>query len=126
IVNDYEFMVLCDILQKTDLQIKKIIPTLVITKGSKGSIICGSKYSSDITVKPAKPNKVLDPTGAGDAYRAGFLYGYTRGFKPDICGMLGSVLALYALEAHGTQEHTFTKQIFAERFKQNYNILAPL
>lgn len=126
IVNDYEFMVLCDIFQKTQAQVKKIIPTLVITKGSKGSIICESKYKSDIKVKAAKPNKVLDPTGAGDAYRAGFLYGYTRGLKPDICGMLGSVLALYTIESHGTQEHTFTKQDFTKRFKENYKILAPL
>ena len=126
IVNDYEFMVLCDILQKTAAQTKKLIPTLVITKGSKGSIICGSKYSSEIIVKAAKPNKVLDPTGAGDAYRAGFLYGYTRGLKADICGMLGSVLALYALESHGTQEHSFTRQQFSDRFKQNYKLIAPL
>lgn len=126
IVNDYEFMVLCDILQKTAAQAKKLIPTLVITKGSKGSIICGSKYPSDITINPAKPSKVIDPTGAGNSYRAGFLYGYTRGFKPDICGMLGSVLALYALEAHGTQEHTFTRQQFSDRFKQNYEFMAPL
>ena len=126
IVNDYEFMVLCDILQKTTAQTKKLLPTLVITKGSKGSIICGSKYKSEIIVKAAKPNKVIDPTGAGDAYRAGFLYGYTRGFRPDICGMLGSVLALYALEAHGTQEHTFTRQQFSDRFKQNYKLAAPL
>jgi len=61
-----------------------------------------------------------DPTGAGDAYRAGFVSGYLRGFPLDVCGQMGSVTAAYTVEKYGTQTHTFTKKEFIARYKEAY------
>lgn len=126
IVNDYEFNVICEKTGKTADEIKSMIPVVVITKGHLGSTIEGKNVKEIINIPSAKPNKVVDPTGAGDAFRSGFLYGYARGLDLDICGKLGSVSAVYALEKHGTQEHSFTKEEFSQRFKENFGIECPI
>jgi adenosine kinase len=71
-------------------------------------------------IKPAKPANTSDPTGAGDAYRAGFLAGYLRKFDLQTCGQMGSVAAVYTVEKYGTQTHEFTKEEFIKRYKDNY------
>lgn len=121
IVNDYELGVLC---QKTGLdeaRLKSMVPVLVTTLGHKGSRIDGREIKKTIMVRAAKPKNSLDPTGAGDAYRAGFLFGYLRNLPLEICGNLGSVAAVYTVEKKGTQTHTFTLDAFKKRYKSNYN-----
>ena len=110
-------------------------PVVITTLGAKGSIIETRKEA--IHIKPAKPKNTSDPTGAGDAFRAGFLAGYLRSIssrgglakarpplvKLDdllICGQVGSVAAVYTVEKYGTQTHTFTKKEFAKRYRENY------
>ncbi len=106
-VNDYEFE---SILKKTGLsesELNQMIPLIVTTLGAKGTRITGSEVVKPITVPAVKNVKVVDPTGAGDCYRAGFLYGYIRGLDLIVCASLGSVCAVYTVETHGTQNHTF-------------------
>ena len=70
---------------------------------------------------PAVPGIIpRDPTGAGDAYRAGFFYGYLRGWDLVTCASLGSVAAAYTVELVGTQTHRFTHKAFAARFRSAY------
>ena len=121
IANDYEMSILSDKIKLSIPEIKKIVPICITTLGAKGSIIEGKNILKPIIVKSAKPKKNLDPTGAGDAFRAGFLYGFVRGWDLKICGQMGSVLAVYTVETHGTQEHSFTKKEFAKRYYENYN-----
>ncbi|MEK7059419.1 MAG: carbohydrate kinase family protein [Patescibacteria group bacterium] len=120
IVNDYELGVLCEKLATSPEQLAKRIPILITTKGKDGSIIDGHSLPSPIKVSAAKPNAVVDPTGAGDAYRAGFLYGYLRQWDLTICGQLGAVVASFIIEQHGTQQH-FTKQAVMDRYRDNFN-----
>jgi adenosine kinase len=120
ILNDYEFSVLSDRTGKTQSEILKKVPVVVITKGQKGSTISGNRTKSTIEIPIASPSAVADPTGAGDAFRAGFLYGYVRGFDLELCGKLGAVSSVYAVETHGTQEFTFTKKDFEKRFADNF------
>ncbi|MBI4999244.1 carbohydrate kinase family protein [Candidatus Gottesmanbacteria bacterium] len=90
----------------------------ITTLGEKGSIIeSGGKIYK---ISPARPRQVLDPTGAGDAYRAGFLAGYLRGLPLEICGRMGSVAAVYTVEKYGTQTHKFTKKEFCQRYEENF------
>ncbi len=120
ILNDYEFGVLT---QKTGLNpaaIKSRVPVVITTLGKAGSIIEGKSVKTAIKVPIAKPARVADPTGAGDAYRAGFLHGYLRQWELEKCGQLGAVMASFALEAHGTQV-TFSKTAITERYKQTFN-----
>ena len=91
----------------------------ITTLGAKGSII---KYQGKtIKIKPAKPKNTSDPTGAGDAYRAGFLVGWLRGFDLETCGQMASLCAAYTVEKYGTTTHSFTKKQFAKRYRENYN-----
>ncbi len=120
IVNDYELSVLCEKLASSPEQLKQQVPVLIMTKGKDGSTITGRDIPAPIGVAAARPKEVVDPTGAGDAYRAGFLYGYSRGWELNVCGQLGSVVASFIVEQHGTQRQ-FTKQAIIDRYKDNFN-----
>lgn len=110
----------------TEPEINGIVPITVTTLGANGSLIHGRTVPLPLHIPAVIPRTVVDPTGAGDAYRAGFLYGYTRGFDLTVCGQLGSVAASFAIEHHGTQGHHFTKKQFLARykkaFKQNFSL----
>jgi adenosine kinase len=120
ILNDYEFGVLCDKSCLTASELFSSVPVVVITKGAKGSEIGGKNIDTNIHVSSAQINGLVDPTGAGDAFRAGFLYGYIRGLDLELCAQMGSVTSAYVIEKKGTQEHFFTKEEFKIRFRQNY------
>ncbi|HVO31012.1 MAG TPA: PfkB family carbohydrate kinase, partial [bacterium] len=76
--------------------------------------------SAPVKIPPAKAAKVVDPTGAGDAYRAGFVSGLVRGFSMESCGRMGSVAAVYAVENYGTQNHKYTRDEFLKRYQENF------
>lgn len=118
-VNEYEL----DFLQKktswSEKELQAQVPVLVSTHGKHGSIISGRNFSKPIRVDSAKPDKIADPTGAGDAYRAGFLYGYLRQWDALECGQLGSVMASFALEQHGPQVQLVRESI-AERYQKKF------
>ncbi len=119
-LNDYEFGVFCARTgQKAD-EIKSKTPVVVTTLGRNGSIIEGSSVKSPIKIGIAKPTKAVDPSGAGDAYRAGFLYGYLRQWELVKCGQLGAVLASFAVQIHGTQA-IYTKAEVIARYKLTFN-----
>ncbi|MBL7159152.1 carbohydrate kinase family protein [Candidatus Microgenomates bacterium] len=112
--NDYEIALI-----KNKKQITKNKKQIWITTlGEKGSII--DDNGKMIKIKAAKPKNTSDPTGAGDAYRAGFLAGYLRGFDLKTCGQMGSVCAVYTVEKYGTTTHRFSKRQFIKRYKENY------
>lgn len=111
--NDYEI----GLIKKRVRDIK--VDILITTLGAKGSII---QYKDQtIQISPAKPKKVVDPTGAGDAYRAGFLAGYLQGKDLKTSGQMGSVGACYAVEKYGTTTHRFTMEEFQKRYGENYD-----
>ena len=118
IANDYEVAL---IFQKTGLtktSLLKKVKILITTLAEKGSII--DIQNKTYKIKAAKPKNTSDPTGAGDAYRAGFLAGYLRGFDLKTCGQMGSVCAVYTVEKYGTTTHRFSKKQFIKRYKENY------
>lgn len=117
--NDYEIELIQQKLEVSHEELILMVPVLITTLGSKGSIIETRKDS--IHVAPAKPNNTSDPTGAGDAYRAGFLAGYLRKYDLITCGQMGSIAAVYTVETYGTQTHTFTKKEFAKRYEKNFH-----
>jgi adenosine kinase len=116
--NDYEIKLILDKLNLVHDKLEKLVDILVITKGADGSEI----YSKDgqINIKPVKVKKVIDPTGAGDAYRAGLIKGLVSGASLEKSAQLASTIAAYAVEQQGTQAHKFTLKEFTNRYKQNY------
>lgn len=118
IVNDYEFQMAQN---KTGFSLEKILEgtkILIITKGQEGSVVYSGKKAC--VIPPAKANEVADPTGAGDAYRAGVIKGWLEGRSLEEIGKLGSIAAVYAVEKYGTTEHSYTPDEFEERMKENF------
>jgi len=119
IINEYESNM---VMQKTGMSLddfRAAVKLLVITHGADGSEI----YTNGdvISVPSFAPKAILDPTGAGDAYRAGFITGLVQDFPLKLCGAMGALCATYALEQIGPQHHNFTLPQFIERFRQNYD-----
>jgi adenosine kinase len=118
IVNDYELEMFQ---QKTGLQeadLLKLTPTLVVTQGEAGSYLSTASGRKDIPV--VRGRQVQDPTGAGDAYRAGLLKGITLGLSWSEGARMGAVLASFCVELQGTQEHRVEVYQFWERYQQNF------
>jgi adenosine kinase len=117
--NDYEFGLIS---KKTGWSLDQIldhVKFLVITRGKDGADL----YSGDETVHiPTVPeDEIVDPTGVGDAFRGGFLAGYSRGFDWKLCGEIGSLAAVYCLEQRGPQSHAYTRQEFVTRFRKHFD-----
>ena len=122
LMNDYEMGVLQQKTKLTDAQVLDLAEIVIVTFGEKGSEI-RRKGKDAIKVPPAKAEKVVDPTGAGDAYRAGFVSGLVRGFSLESAGRMGSIAAVYAVEQHGPQEHKYTRDQFLARYRENFGSL---
>jgi adenosine kinase len=118
ISNDYELELISKMTGKDKKELLGLTKTIITTLGEKGSLI--STAAGDITVPAAKAREVADPTGAGDAYRAGLLKGLVTGKDLESAAKIGAVTATYAIEKYGTQEHHFTVDEFKERYKVNF------
>ncbi len=115
IVNDYEFDLILD---KTGLKKEELLgkaETTIITLGEAGSMIYGSAGEKKIPACPAR--QVLDPTGAGDAYRGGLISGLIQGQNIEESALLGSACASFAVECYGTQVYHFTPGEFEKRLQ---------
>jgi adenosine kinase len=121
IVNDYELEMYR---QKTGLDAAGILAltaTLITTKGEEGSVVLTRKGEEAIPAVPAR--QVADPTGAGDAYRAGLVKGLIQGLPWTEAARMGAVLASFAVEQQGTQEHQLEIKDFWERYAENFGPL---
>jgi adenosine kinase len=113
--NDYEFEMVMDRTGLTLADIASRLDALVVTRGEKGSEIHAGGQRHDIPAVQAE--KVLDPTGCGDAYRAGLLYGITNGFDWPTTGRLASLLGAIKIAHQGGQNHSFTPDEIARKFE---------
>jgi adenosine kinase len=111
---------LCKRTGLSEKELPAAVPILITTLGEQGSRILDSRLSHPVEISIATPSKIVDPTGAGDAYRAGFLYGYLRQWEMQQCGQLGSVVASFALEHHGPQG-PLSREAVMERYMQTFN-----
>lgn len=117
IVNDYELDL---ILNKTGLaksQLLSLAKTAIVTLGERGSMLYDN--GSETHIPAAKPLKVVDPTGCGDAYRGGLLSGLAAGKGLAESARLGSVCASFAVECYGTQLYSFTPDQFKVRLSND-------
>lgn len=119
VVNAYEASVICDKTGMSLDDLRNTIDLLIITEGKDGSKIYNN---GDIISVPAFPPTVIkDPTGAGDAFRAGLISGLVRDLPLKLAGEVGALCATYALEFVGTQNHRFSIEDFISRFRQFFD-----
>ena len=118
ISNDYELEMIMKMTGMDKKGLLGLTKTIITTLGEKGSLV--STRISDHRIPPAETDKVVDPTGAGDAYRAGLMKGLVTGKDIVAAAKMGSIAAVYAIEAYGTQEHCYLFEDFVERYKNNF------
>jgi adenosine kinase len=117
-MNDYEWGMLE---QKTGLsaaQVAAQVEALIITRGAEGSEIYTE--GRKLTIPSAKPKAVVDPTGCGDAYRAGLIHGLLHGLDWETIGRTASLMGAMKIESRGPQNHVFTQADFERRYRDNF------
>jgi adenosine kinase len=117
-LNDYEAQLFEERTGLSPHEIAEQVEALIITRGAKGSYIYTAEHRIEI---PAAPTTALnDPTGCGDAYRAGLLYGLMNDMDWETTGRIASLMGAIKIEHHGTQNHKFTRHEFDARFEKAF------
>jgi adenosine kinase len=118
ISNDYELEMIMRSTGFKKAQILLLTGGMITTLGEDGSLVCAP--DEEIKIAAARASQVLDPTGAGDAYRAGLIKGLVVGESLPDAARTGAVCASYAVECHGTQEHIFSEEDFWARYERSF------
>ncbi|MDO8343886.1 MAG: carbohydrate kinase family protein [Cellvibrio sp.] len=117
-VNDYEAKMLEEKTGKTLAEIAKSVTALIVTLGADGSMIYTE--GREIAIPTPKPAAVVDPTGCGDAYRAGLMYGIQRGWAWETTGRLASLMGSIKIASRGGQNHAPTRADIMAQFQQHF------
>jgi adenosine kinase len=117
-VNDYEAKMLQDKTGKTLEDISKRVKALIVTLGADGSLIYSD--GKQIAIPTPKPKAIVDPTGCGDAYRAGLLHGIQKGWDWETTGRLASLMGSLKIANRGGQNHRYTRMELAELYKEHF------
>jgi len=116
-VNDYEFA----LIKKTtgwnqdQILLNEALSFIVVTHGEIGARIYSEEETYQIPI--VEPKQICDPTGVGDAFRGGFLTGYSHGLDLNTCGRMGALAATYCLENDGPQGHSYTPVEYVQRYR---------
>lgn len=117
-LNDYESELM---LERTGLTLEQLaskVQALIITRGAQGSQIYTANQCIEIPV--AKVSALNDPTGCGDAYRAGLLFGLMNDYDWEVTGRIASLMGAIKIEQHGTQNHAFSMDTFKQRYLESF------
>jgi adenosine kinase len=117
-VNDYESELLMKRTGWTLKQIAERVDALIVTRGAKGSHIYAKKKGYAIPC--ARAESLADPTGCGDAYRGGLLWGIASGLDWETAGRVAALMGAIKIERPGTQNHRITPDAFRARFKKEF------
>ncbi len=117
--NDYEARLMQERTGKSLRELAGMVEALIVTRGREGSVIHTGNSTMDIPAATAE--RLVDPTGCGDAYRAGLLYGMQQGMDWETTGRLASLMGAMKIEHAGTQNHHFTLEEFRARFRDSFN-----
>jgi len=117
-VNDYEAKMLQDKTGKTLDDLAQRVNALIVTLGGDGSLIyAGGKQ---IAIPTPKPDAIVDPTGCGDAYRSGLLYGIQSGWDWEMTGRLASLMGSLKIASRGGQNHKYSRTELAALYQKHF------
>jgi adenosine kinase len=117
-VNDYEWGLVQQKTGLTQAEITDKVQALIVTRGAEGSVIYTKTRTW--TIPCAKPKAVVDPTGCGDAYRAGLIHGLLHGLEWETTGRLASLMGAIKIESRGPQNHEFMRPELLRRYGENF------
>jgi adenosine kinase len=118
-VNGYEFSLIQERTGLSEEAIKARVGGLLVTEGAKGARLFIDGETHRIPTAP--PHEIVEPTGVGDAFRAGLMRGMQLGLPWPIAGRMGALAATYVLEKVGTQNHFFTRTEFVQRYREHFD-----
>ena len=125
--NDYEFGMMAQKTGRSEAELIASAPLTVVTRGEQGSLIYTSQTNGQGLHIPVAPiADVVDPTGAGDAYLGGLVFGLARQFPLEVTGRVAALAATYAIEHRGGQEHIYTLADFAQRYSAAFGAAAEI
>ena len=116
--NDYEAKLMQERTGKSPEQLAREVEAVIVTRGGEGSTIYSGGAAIEIPLAPAQ--QLVDPTGCGDAYRGGLLYGLQQGLDWDVTGRIASLMGAIKIEHAGTQNHAVSRADFDARFKETF------
>lgn len=119
VINKYESEIICKKVGIEPHELREMVNVLIVTQGKHGSEIFTQGTVTHVDVFPT--DNILDPTGVGDAYRAGLLCGIAAELPLKLSAEMGSLSAAYVLEQVGTQNHSFTVEEFVTRFRTHFD-----
>lgn len=119
IFNDYEAQLLQERTGASLLELAQQLAALIVTRGAQGAIIY--TYGQQITIPVAPPRIIVDPTGCGDAFRGGLLYGLMHNLDWETTGRLAALMGTIKIESPGTQNHRVTREEIQARFRAVFN-----
>jgi len=119
-LNDYEAQLFEERTGKSPHELAEMVDALIITRGGEGSHIYTQKHRHEIPT--AKVKGINDPTGCGDAYRAGILYGLLNDMDWETTGRIASLMGAIKVESTGPQNHSFTMDEFKQRYKDSFGM----
>jgi len=118
-VNDYEWQL---VRERTGFEVEELtaqVAALIVTRGAAGSTIYTAER--EFPIPAVRAQRLVEPTGCGDAYRAGILHGLLHGLDWPTAGRIASLMGAIKIEARGTQNHRFTREEFAARLASAFN-----
>lgn len=122
-VNDYEWSLLEDRTGLKPEDVVQQVDALIVTRGAEGSVI--RTKDRTLHIPCAKPAAVVDPTGCGDAYRAGLIHGLLRKLDWETTGRIASLMGAIKIESRGPQNHSFTRVDFDRRYQDSFGSALP-
>jgi adenosine kinase len=124
VVNDYEAHMLSERTGWSEETIAGRVEALIVTRGAEGSVLHHERVREAIA--PVAVSRAVDPTGCGDAYRGGLLFGLSSGWGWLNSARLGSVMGALKIEHAGAQNHAVDRMLIADRFEQTYGVRLPI
>jgi adenosine kinase len=119
-LNDYEAQLLQERTGQSAAVLAKRVRALIVTRGAEGSTIHAG--GRELSIPSVKPEAVVDPTGCGDAYRAGLLFGIARGMDWETTGRLASLIGALKIASRGGQNHRFDRAQIEVRYKEAFGV----
>ncbi|MBX7116073.1 MAG: carbohydrate kinase family protein [Myxococcaceae bacterium] len=118
--NEYEFSLMAKATGKSEAELIAMAPITFVTRSERGSTIYQREGEKQLAIPAAKISGLADPTGAGDAFLGGVMYGLSRGLPLDVTGRIAALTAAYCIEHKGCQEHNYTTDALRRRYVENF------
>jgi adenosine kinase len=117
--NDYELALIKEKTGLSDHALLELAGAIVTTKGAQGCEVSNTEGLS-VSIPVVPTDNVVDPTGAGDAFRGGLIKGLIQGLPVERAAMMGTVCSHYAVQIYGTQTYRFTQDEFKSKLEQHF------